>query len=121
VVTERCHRWDFHPLENQLASLHRLFHPRLHAGLARRTYIRIALIDLCLSAGERFKFELRPVYVNNAVQVPNCVSDGLSPPFKPAFWLEWRDPCRQFKVYCTTTFSGMMWLVLPEAAVIVAV
>jgi hypothetical protein len=27
VVTERFHRWDFHPLESQLASLHRLFHP----------------------------------------------------------------------------------------------
>ena len=25
--TERFHRWDFHPLESQLASLHRLFHP----------------------------------------------------------------------------------------------
>jgi len=39
VVTERFHRWDFHPLESQLASLHRLFHPLLHAGLARRTEI----------------------------------------------------------------------------------
>jgi hypothetical protein len=37
VATERFHRWDFHPLEYQLASLHRLFHPLLHAGLARRT------------------------------------------------------------------------------------
>jgi hypothetical protein len=37
VVTERFHRWDFHPLEYQLASLHRLFHPLLHAGLSRRT------------------------------------------------------------------------------------
>ena len=27
VATERFHRWDFHPLESQLASLHRLFHP----------------------------------------------------------------------------------------------
>ena len=30
VATERFHRWDFHPLECQLASLHRLFHP-LHS------------------------------------------------------------------------------------------
>jgi hypothetical protein len=37
VATERFHRWDFHPLECQLASLHRLFHPLLHAGLSRRT------------------------------------------------------------------------------------
>src|SRR5437660_1129380 len=37
VATERFHRWDFHPLEYQLASLHRLFHPLLQAGLARRT------------------------------------------------------------------------------------
>src|ERR1700736_5933355 len=37
VATERFHRWDFHPLESQLASLHRLFHPLLHAGLSRRT------------------------------------------------------------------------------------
>jgi hypothetical protein len=41
VATERFHRWDFHPLEYQLASLHRLFHPLLHAGLARRTVIAI--------------------------------------------------------------------------------
>jgi hypothetical protein len=27
VATERFHRWDFHPLERQLASLHGLFHP----------------------------------------------------------------------------------------------
>jgi hypothetical protein len=27
VATERFHRWDFHPLERQLASLHRLEHP----------------------------------------------------------------------------------------------
>jgi hypothetical protein len=27
VAPERLHRWDFHPLERQLASLHRLFHP----------------------------------------------------------------------------------------------
>ena len=27
VATERFHRWDFHPLEYQLASLHRFFHP----------------------------------------------------------------------------------------------
>jgi len=39
VVTERFLRWDFHPLENQLASLHRLLHPLLHAGLSRRTNI----------------------------------------------------------------------------------
>src|SRR5437764_3850232 len=39
VATERFHRWDFHPLEYQLASLHRLFHPLLHAGLSRRTVI----------------------------------------------------------------------------------
>src|SRR6516162_6127864 len=26
VATERFHRWDFHPLERQLASLHRLCH-----------------------------------------------------------------------------------------------
>jgi hypothetical protein len=37
VATERFHRWDFHPLESQLASLHRLFQPLLHAGLSRRT------------------------------------------------------------------------------------
>jgi len=37
VAPERLHRWDFHPLERQLASLHRLFHPLLQAGLARRT------------------------------------------------------------------------------------
>jgi hypothetical protein len=37
--TERFHRWDFHPLEYQLASLHRLFHPLLHVGLTRRTNI----------------------------------------------------------------------------------
>jgi len=30
VAPERLHRWDFHPLERQLASLHRLFHP-LHS------------------------------------------------------------------------------------------
>ncbi len=41
VATERFHRWDFHPLESQLASLHRLFHPLLHAGLSRRTVIPI--------------------------------------------------------------------------------
>jgi len=45
VATERFHRWDFHPLEYQLASLHRLFHPLLHTGLARRTNIAIALTD----------------------------------------------------------------------------
>src|SRR5215831_1115802 len=27
VATERFHRWDFHPLERQLASLHGLLHP----------------------------------------------------------------------------------------------
>jgi len=43
VATERFHRWDFHPLESQLASLHRLFHPLLHAGLSRRTNTAIAL------------------------------------------------------------------------------
>jgi hypothetical protein len=37
VATERFHRWDFHPLEYQLASLHGLLHPLQHAGLARRT------------------------------------------------------------------------------------
>ena len=42
VATERFHRWDFHPLEYQLASLHRLFHPLLHAGLARRTEMAIS-------------------------------------------------------------------------------
>jgi hypothetical protein len=31
VATERFHRWDFHPLERQLASLHGLFHPLQHA------------------------------------------------------------------------------------------
>ena len=41
VATERFHRWDFHPLEYQLASLHRLFHPLLHAGLSRRTVTAI--------------------------------------------------------------------------------
>jgi hypothetical protein len=41
VAPERLHRWDFHPLERQLASLHRLFHPLLHAGLSRRTAIGI--------------------------------------------------------------------------------
>jgi hypothetical protein len=35
VATEHFHRWDFHPLEGQLASLHRLFHPLQHAGLSR--------------------------------------------------------------------------------------
>ena len=29
VATGHFHRWDFHPLESQLASLHRLFHPLL--------------------------------------------------------------------------------------------
>jgi hypothetical protein len=43
VATERFHRWDFHPLESQLASLHRLFHPLLHTGLSRRTNISITL------------------------------------------------------------------------------
>ena len=38
VASERFHRWDFHPLELQLASLHRLFHPLLHAGSSRRTH-----------------------------------------------------------------------------------
>src|SRR5437762_7533873 len=33
VATERFHRWDFHPLEYQLASLHGFFHPLQHAGL----------------------------------------------------------------------------------------
>ena len=42
VATERFHRWDFHPLESQLASLHRLFHPLLHAGLARRTVMAMS-------------------------------------------------------------------------------
>ena len=37
VATERLHRWDLHPLERQLASLHGLFHPLQHAGLSRRT------------------------------------------------------------------------------------
>src|SRR5437868_103421 len=37
VATERFHRWDFHPLEYQLASLHGFFHPLQHAGLSRRT------------------------------------------------------------------------------------
>jgi hypothetical protein len=37
VVTERFHRWDFHPLERQLASLHGLLHPLQNAGLSRRT------------------------------------------------------------------------------------
>src|SRR6516165_10707876 len=32
VATERFHRWDFHPLECQLASLHGLLHPLQHAG-----------------------------------------------------------------------------------------
>jgi hypothetical protein len=37
VATERFHRWDFHPLERQIASLHGLFHPLQHARLSRRT------------------------------------------------------------------------------------
>ena len=37
VATERFHRWDFHPLERQLASLHGLLHPLQHAGLSRRS------------------------------------------------------------------------------------
>src|SRR5499425_3846873 len=37
VATERLHRWDFHPLERKLASLHGLLHPLQHAGLSRRT------------------------------------------------------------------------------------
>ena len=37
VATERLHRWDFHPLERQLASLHGLFHPLLQTGLSRRS------------------------------------------------------------------------------------
>ena len=45
VVTERFHRWDFHPLDYQLASLHRLFHPLPHAGLSRRTNIAISLVN----------------------------------------------------------------------------
>jgi hypothetical protein len=43
VAIERFHRWDFHPLESQLASLHRLLHPLLHAGSSRRTNIPITL------------------------------------------------------------------------------
>src|SRR4029077_4000084 len=39
VATERFHRWDFHPLERQLASLHGLLHPLQHASLARRTTV----------------------------------------------------------------------------------
>jgi len=35
LATERFHRWDFHPLEHQLASLDGLFHPLQHAGLSR--------------------------------------------------------------------------------------
>jgi hypothetical protein len=45
VATERFHRWDFHPLERQLASLHRLLHPHLHAGLSRRTRTGTNLIS----------------------------------------------------------------------------
>ena len=37
AATERFHRWDFHPLERQLASLHGLLHPLQHAGLSRRS------------------------------------------------------------------------------------
>jgi len=36
VATERFHRWDFHPLECQLASLHRLFHPLHSCRLFRK-------------------------------------------------------------------------------------
>jgi len=39
VATERFHRWDFHPLERQLASLHGLFPSLQHAGSSRRTRI----------------------------------------------------------------------------------
>ncbi len=39
VATERFHRWDFHPLERQLASLHGLFHSLQHAGLTRRSLV----------------------------------------------------------------------------------
>src|ERR1700724_3255011 len=34
MATERFPRWDFPPLESQLASLHGLFHPLQHAGLS---------------------------------------------------------------------------------------
>ena len=47
VATEHFHRWDFHPLERQLASLHGLFHPLQHAGLSRRT-------PVCPSLGNNY-------------------------------------------------------------------
>jgi hypothetical protein len=39
VTTERFHRWNFHPLERQLASLHGLLHPPQLAGLPRRSRV----------------------------------------------------------------------------------
>ena len=45
VVTERFHRWDFHPLERQLASLHGLFHPLVGSrtgAILRRCSLAVA-------------------------------------------------------------------------------
>jgi len=53
VATERFHRWDFHPLERQLASLHGLFHRLQHAGLARRSLVCRPLANRSLSACQR--------------------------------------------------------------------
>ncbi len=43
VATERFHRWDFHPLECQLASLHRLFHPLHSCRLSGKAMARTGL------------------------------------------------------------------------------
>ena len=43
VITERLHRSDSHPLENQLASLHRLFHPLLSCRFTPAPKISISL------------------------------------------------------------------------------
>jgi hypothetical protein len=67
VAPERLHRWDFHPLERQLASLHRLLHPLLHAGLARRTNIPITLIDPV--PGEQTAQACAIAVYNNCVRV----------------------------------------------------
>jgi len=45
VATERFHRWDFHPLERQLASLHGLFHPLVGSrtgAILRRCSLAVA-------------------------------------------------------------------------------
>ena len=51
VATERFHRWDFHPLESQLASLHRLFHPLVGS----RTGARLRRFSLAVAP--RFLWE----------------------------------------------------------------